>query len=443
MTKSEFSLYAVYDHTGIARHLEEQAEKGWMLEKIGPWTYRDCPPQKLHFAVAYIKDEYDNQDRYADLCAQVGWEEVDRRGMMMVFCSRERHPVPLETEPTVQVQNIHRCMRSQIINDVCWLLFLLRWNVPEILTFLEAPAISGFFSFLVNVILIVSRVLDLFLYFSWYLRAKRVAREENRFLPTYSLKGWRAFMFAFFILFLAVSLLGGTGRYSYLFALSVALVFITLFIPLMGKLTESMRKKGTGESIWKKFQFSSQVIPLLVVALAFGYVAYNNYQWQKELGLIDIYKKMSGNDKTMPLTISELTDWSDSDYSTSISKNTLNSRTYTLYKQKAKLTARMEEGQPDSLIYTISTGTGPVIGNYVAETAPSLGASLTGKTTQASTAYDVSQWRAEEGYHAVSTDGHHHYLLAWSVSAIEIEFSWQPTEEQLNKAIQELLNRNQ
>lgn len=24
MTKSEFSLYAIYDHTGIARHLEEQ-----------------------------------------------------------------------------------------------------------------------------------------------------------------------------------------------------------------------------------------------------------------------------------------------------------------------------------------------------------------------------------------------------------------------------------
>ena len=35
MKKSEYSLYALYDHTGIARHLERQAEKGWMLERMG------------------------------------------------------------------------------------------------------------------------------------------------------------------------------------------------------------------------------------------------------------------------------------------------------------------------------------------------------------------------------------------------------------------------
>ena len=30
----EYPLYAFYDHTGMARHLEKMAQKGWMLEKI-------------------------------------------------------------------------------------------------------------------------------------------------------------------------------------------------------------------------------------------------------------------------------------------------------------------------------------------------------------------------------------------------------------------------
>lgn len=294
MTKSEFSLYAIYDHTGIARHLEEQAEKGWMLEKIGPWTYRDCPPQKIHFAVAYIKDEYDNQDRYADLCAQAGWEEVDRQKMMMVFCNRERHPVPLETEPTVQVQNIHRCMRGTLIWDVLWMLYILWRHLPEVLEFIQSPAAAAesllsLMNTLAAFFLIVSATLDVALYFSWYLRAKRAAEQEDRFLPTYSLKGWGVFQFLFLALLLLVLLTTGADITNYHFAIGVLLVFLPAFMFLESRFTEIMRKKGVGEKRWKKFHFSTKLIPLLVAALAFGYVAYNNYQWQKELGLLDIY----------------------------------------------------------------------------------------------------------------------------------------------------------
>ncbi len=32
-TKYRIEHFAFYDHSGIARHLERMAEKGWMLEK--------------------------------------------------------------------------------------------------------------------------------------------------------------------------------------------------------------------------------------------------------------------------------------------------------------------------------------------------------------------------------------------------------------------------
>ena len=50
----EYPLYAFYDHTGMARHLEKMAQKGWMLDRIhtnGLWRYRRIEPQTLHFAV--------------------------------------------------------------------------------------------------------------------------------------------------------------------------------------------------------------------------------------------------------------------------------------------------------------------------------------------------------------------------------------------------------
>lgn len=51
---------------------------------------------------------------------------------------------------------------------------------------------------------------------------------------------------------------------------------------------------------------------------------------------------------------------------------------------------------------------------------------------------DGSAWRAEEGYYT-SDDGEYRYLLVWGTRAIDITFGWEPTEEQLDIAINTLL----
>ena len=38
--KRELPLFSFYDVTGMARHLERMAEKGWMLERISGWCWR-------------------------------------------------------------------------------------------------------------------------------------------------------------------------------------------------------------------------------------------------------------------------------------------------------------------------------------------------------------------------------------------------------------------
>ena len=48
--------YSYYDRTGIAAHLADMAAQGWMLEKLGAWSwrYRRTEPKKLRFAVTYF-----------------------------------------------------------------------------------------------------------------------------------------------------------------------------------------------------------------------------------------------------------------------------------------------------------------------------------------------------------------------------------------------------
>ena len=38
-TKRRFEWFSFYDHTGIEKHMECMAEQGWLLEKIGNFSW--------------------------------------------------------------------------------------------------------------------------------------------------------------------------------------------------------------------------------------------------------------------------------------------------------------------------------------------------------------------------------------------------------------------
>ena len=52
-TKRRIEPLSFFNHTGISRHLEKMAAKGWMIEKIvnTGWVYRRIEPKNIHFAV--------------------------------------------------------------------------------------------------------------------------------------------------------------------------------------------------------------------------------------------------------------------------------------------------------------------------------------------------------------------------------------------------------
>jgi len=124
-TKRKFLLMQIYDHTGIKNRLEEMALNGWKLEKIGglgAYKFRRIHPMQLQYAVVYFPEasEFDpepgvRQKEFIELCEQSGWEYVDSTAQMLVFCTEQIGPLPIETDAMMQVDTIHKAMRKSFL----------------------------------------------------------------------------------------------------------------------------------------------------------------------------------------------------------------------------------------------------------------------------------------------------------------------------------------
>lgn len=123
-TKRRLEILSLYDSTGITAHLEKMARKGWALEKITnfTWRYRRIEPKELHYCVVYLpsSSEFDPGPTEAnrelqEFCAQAGWVQVASLAQMHVFCNEAPDPIPIETEPAVQIDIIHRAMKKHFL----------------------------------------------------------------------------------------------------------------------------------------------------------------------------------------------------------------------------------------------------------------------------------------------------------------------------------------
>lgn len=169
----ELNLYSFYDHTGMERHLEKMAAKGWLLESIGTtlWRYCRIEPQKLRFSVAYYPDATESDPitpsegelTFWDYCAQAGWVRAAKKNYLL----------------------------SQ------WLLlgmallytgFGILGN--SFLALADILALRGTFMMCLAVpTMFLISLSELIGYYRWRRRAVRNARELGRFTPTRSLPG--------------------------------------------------------------------------------------------------------------------------------------------------------------------------------------------------------------------------------------------------------------
>ncbi len=208
--KRELNLYAFYDHTGLERHLEQMAERGWMLESFGnnfTLLYRRCEPRRLRFAVVYYpqSNQFDPEEpnkenlTFWDYCANVGWQIVTNSSDTHVFYNEDLDAVPIETEALVQVETMERAKKATVRTTAAFVLITLPMNLfVWVHSALRDPvAFLADGRDLAMMLLILTAILsfggEVAGYLLWLRKAKRNARELGIFTPTRSSR-WLCFL---------------------------------------------------------------------------------------------------------------------------------------------------------------------------------------------------------------------------------------------------------
>ena len=193
-----FCSFSFYDQQAIQEKLEEMAEKGWMLEKPRSfmWTYKRAEAKKLRFSVTYFPSASDfdpgptdGELTKIDYCRQDGWNLVTSWGVMQIFCNEDLNAVPIETEPVMQVENICRSMKKNVLFPQAVLGGMHLWNV--IIRFSqwrrdpvgELSNPFSIYSVLMFSVLTLACLYEIGFYFCWSRKAKAAAQNDGVFLP--------------------------------------------------------------------------------------------------------------------------------------------------------------------------------------------------------------------------------------------------------------------
>lgn len=196
--KRRFELLSFYNHTGIEKHLEKMARKGWMIDSLSNfgWTYRRIEPADLTFTVTYYPEDMEftpkpseEQLTFREFCEHQGWQLACTWFQMQVYCNESPDPVPIQTDPMIEVETIHRACSANylrmnwillVISSVMGGLFLASvaktWSV-----FAAEPSIM--MQGIVWLILALYCGEELAVYYRWHKRALKAA-EQDLFLDT-------------------------------------------------------------------------------------------------------------------------------------------------------------------------------------------------------------------------------------------------------------------
>ena len=280
-TKRVRAKFSFYDRAGIAAFLEEQAKQGWMLKKISRlfWTFEKIEPAPLHFAVTYFPkaSEYDpepseEQKLLYEMCEHTGWKLVTTSAQMQIFCNEQENPVPIETDPSVDVEYIQKSINKAYkpLNILLAILCViqLKSSITRIVSDPMTALSNNAELFLVfcYVLLILLSLYEVIRYSVWYKKAKKAAEQEGVFLNPGTRKTFERIIFVLFILAL-LYLLISSGRKTTLIYVISALGFFA--IRMLGRLLSKWMKQ-------KKAAAAENVILTFVITfallLAFDYL---------------------------------------------------------------------------------------------------------------------------------------------------------------------------
>lgn len=452
-TKRRMETFSFYDRTGTERHLEEMAEQGWLLEKIGQffWTYRRIEPKKLAFSVCYFPkasqfdpEPSEEQQTFYDFCQHSGWALAASNAQLQVFCNERENPVPIETDPVLEVESIHRTMKKSLIPSQLGLLAvavlnagLTVWRLSgDPIGVLSSPA--GLFTSLCWVLIAALVGVELGSYFRWHRKAV-LAAERGEFLETGSHRklqiGALVLIAAGTVWFILSVALSGSRVMT---VMTVILFFV--YVPMLFLLIWGLRK-------WlkhRKMPAKANMIITLAAALVTAYAFVGVMTFGLIFGASRGWWREDPGSDSPPLTVEDLLDpgYDGYDLRCTREETPLLGRIYVQQDPPISLAkedlARWQE--LPSINYTWVQVRAPFLydtcRNYLLlDRAERWNRDMPESEWYSYEPADPAPWGAEAAYRWTSREygPRNTYLLCYSDRFVEIEFDreWEITPEQM------------
>lgn len=461
--KRRLETFSFYDHTGIEKHLEDMAEKGWLLSKTNRffWVYRRIEPKKLHFAVTYYPkaSEFDpepleGQMIYRDYSERSGWNFVCQSAQMKIFYNEEDETTPMETDPVVEVQTIHKAAKKNFLPSYFILLALSVLQATLFVSELLGDPIgllssttqlsTGFCWALLFLICMV----ELCGYYRWHRKAVKAA-ENGEFLDTRSHAlfqkiGLAAAVIALIYVFINVISVGDRMMQT---IYTLMLAYMITLIVVVNAVKKLMKRK-------KASRTANLTVTLIVdVVLAFvmmGAIVFGTLK-ASQAGLFnpgaETYEHNGSTwilyQDELPLYVEDLQDVKFDGY---IRENRHDESIF-LGQKVVRQHPRHDTGNPvnvPEMSYTLTIIKVPAlydlckesILNKRSDTVVEEGIIFVDHYEE----IDAAPWLAEEAYQLHWSEGIlNKYLLCYEDRIVEIDFDWEPTETQMRIVAEKLV----
>ncbi len=445
--------FSFYDKAGIRRYLEEQAEKGWMLEKMSfGWVFRKIEPGKIHFSVTYFPEksvfEAEGSERqriFWDFCEHAGWKLAATNEQMQIFYNENPEPVPIETDAVMEVEKIHQSAKKSFLTTYVLLLISILLQVGINLDRLHKDPLGTLADNSILFLIAGSALLALYVlreiirYICWYQKAKKAAETEGRFAAAKGIGGlWRKVpYFAGFCIILGMVFLS-SSQILRVFLVVLALVF--LYVVLAGSVLSFMKRRGGGAAL-NRLTFIGITVLFFVALLhvMFMMAAKGNLISPREPARTYEFngRTYKAYQDELPLTVGDLWQGEYDDKSR-------NFYSYELTEKESPILARMEAwqvprrdaGNLPGMRYTVTKIKIPCLYDWCLGAVKenySYSREYNGKPTYFELREEDAAFPgADEAYRVYwDNEAEKEYVVCYGDVIVEINTEWELTEEQM------------
>ena len=280
-TRNQIVFFEPYDTQAAEQKLEAMARKGWVLDKIGvySWRYKRTELQEVKVSILYLPTDLweptdERSQMLEELCAHDGWVLRAASGQMQVYYNDDPQARPLETDALPQAEAIHKAMDKGAVKTARWnivmdlvLLAVQAWTFhTDPIFFLSSTMACVPLALLLS---LLSSVVQLVNCRRWWRQALPAA-QEGVFVPYRGNRFLRALLWIGDggVLLLLASSFG--GRWAFLL---LCFVPVLVLVPLINALSDSLRTSGVSRKVNRGVSIGATVVLTMVLLVGVVWVA--------------------------------------------------------------------------------------------------------------------------------------------------------------------------